>query len=375
MRARDPADWISSSSAAAASSTTATRRRTCGRCSSRTSSGCPVIVYAISAGPLTTQTSRRAVREALNASPSTVITVRDRLGVSAARGRRRHAARSTSPPIPRSCSSRRNLPLDALEAEGVEFDRHLVGFSVREPGPAAPGHRSRRVLRAARERRGLHRRTLRRRRRVRPDGEDRRAAQPRASSRTCRTRSAPRSCGGATRRARSWTSWGASSSRSGMRLHFLIFAALRGTPFAALPYASKVTGLLEDLRWRRRRSATSIGQLIAEIDRSWDARNEIRATIERHRSSLRERAGQPNDLRLTNLRERGFATAADVQRPIAAAEDAVGARGGPLIIDRQPHGLGAEVGRCRTPTGRRSRRGRTGATSAVGPRSGGLDPG
>lgn len=33
----------------------------------------------------------------------------------------------------------------------------------------------------------------------------------------------------------------------GMRLHFLIFAALRSTPFAALPYASKVTGLLEDL--------------------------------------------------------------------------------------------------------------------------------
>jgi polysaccharide pyruvyl transferase WcaK-like protein len=33
----------------------------------------------------------------------------------------------------------------------------------------------------------------------------------------------------------------------GMRLHFLIFAALRGTPFAALPYASKVTGLLEEL--------------------------------------------------------------------------------------------------------------------------------
>ena len=30
------------------------------------------------------------------------------------------------------------LPVDALEAEGVEFERHLVGFSVREPGPAAP---------------------------------------------------------------------------------------------------------------------------------------------------------------------------------------------------------------------------------------------
>ena len=43
----------------------------------------------------------------------------------------------------------------------------------------------------------------------------------------------------------------------GMRLHFLIFAALRGTPFAALPYASKVTGLLEISRWIRRRSAAS----------------------------------------------------------------------------------------------------------------------
>lgn len=25
-----------------------------------------------------------------------------------------------------------------MKAEGVQFDRHLVGFSVREPGPAAP---------------------------------------------------------------------------------------------------------------------------------------------------------------------------------------------------------------------------------------------
>jgi polysaccharide pyruvyl transferase WcaK-like protein len=38
------------------------------------------MLHAISAGPLTTQTSRRAVEQALNASASTVITVRDRLG-------------------------------------------------------------------------------------------------------------------------------------------------------------------------------------------------------------------------------------------------------------------------------------------------------
>src|SRR5947199_4382740 len=40
--------------------------------------GIPVMVYAISAGPLTTETSRQWVREALDASAG--ITVRDRLG-------------------------------------------------------------------------------------------------------------------------------------------------------------------------------------------------------------------------------------------------------------------------------------------------------
>ncbi len=44
-------------------------------------SGVPVMVYAVSAGPLTTHTSRRAVRDALNASSAIKITVRDRQGV------------------------------------------------------------------------------------------------------------------------------------------------------------------------------------------------------------------------------------------------------------------------------------------------------
>lgn len=41
----------------------------------------------------------------------------------------------------------------------------------------------------------------------------------------------------------------------GMRLHFLIFAALRGTAFA-LTLRSKVTGLLEDLEMDTPRSGT-----------------------------------------------------------------------------------------------------------------------
>jgi polysaccharide pyruvyl transferase WcaK-like protein len=91
----------------------------------------------------------------------------------------------------------------------------------------------------------------------------------------------------------------------GMRLHFLIFAALRGTPFAALPYASKVTGLLDDLEIDTPPlESTGIGQLIARIDRSWDTRRELRAKIGSRLPSLRSRAARTNELLVELLRER-----------------------------------------------------------------------
>ena len=175
--------------------------------------GIPVILYAISAGPLATRRPGGPCGRRSTRSPPPVITVRDRLGYRLLEdvGVTSEIHLTADPAF---LLEPEELPVDALEAEGVEFDRHLVGFSVREPGPAAPAHRPGGVLRAAGERRGLHRRALRGGGRVRPDGEDRRPAQPRAWSRTCRTPSAPRSCGVATRPARSWTSWGGSSSRS-----------------------------------------------------------------------------------------------------------------------------------------------------------------
>jgi polysaccharide pyruvyl transferase WcaK-like protein len=89
-----------------------------------------------------------------------------------------------------------------------------------------------------------------------------------------------------------------------MRLHFLIFAALRGTPFTPLPYASKVSGLLADLDMGTPPlGSVSIGQLIARIDRSWDARDEIRSKISRLLPSLRERAKETNDYLLRVLGE------------------------------------------------------------------------
>jgi len=99
----------------------------------------------------------------------------------------------------------------------------------------------------------------------------------------------------------------------GMRLHFCIFAALGGTPFTALPYASKVAGLLEDLEMEMPPlGSIGIGQLIARIDRSWHTRDNIRTAIDVHRSKLKSRAAHTNELLLKLLQEK-------TDRPVAVA--------------------------------------------------------
>ena len=264
----------------------------------------PVILYAISAGPLTTEAARRAVRDALNVSPPPVITVRDRLGY------RLLEDVGVTPEIhltadPALLLDPEELSRDALKAEGVEFDRHLVGFSVREPGPAAPDidpeeyyallanaadfvvkRYDADVLFVPMERTDVqHSHAV--------------VAHMQRAERAeiLRRRYSPRQI---------LDLMGHLEFAVGMRLHFLIFAALRGTPFAALPYASKVTGLLEDLEMPTPPLGNiGIGQLIARIDTSWDTRAEIRAKLRERVPALRARAQQTNRLLLGLLKERG----------------------------------------------------------------------
>ncbi|WP_221930891.1 polysaccharide pyruvyl transferase family protein [Telmatospirillum sp. J64-1] len=61
----------------------------------------------------------------------------------------------------------------------------------------------------------------------------------------------------------------------GMRLHFLIFAALSGVPLMALPYASKVADLISALGLPRRAAvpAERSGLFLADLDRLWDERH------------------------------------------------------------------------------------------------------
>lgn len=263
----------------------------------------PVFVYAVSAGPLTSQRSRFAVRDALNASPSTVITVRDRLGYRLLEdvGVTRELHLTADPAF---LLDPEELAADALAADGVDVSRRLVGFSVREPGPAAPDI----------------------------DPEQYYALLANAADFVVKrfdadvvfvpleTTDVQHSHGVVAHmqqaeRAeilrRRYTArqiihiMGRFHFAVGMRLHFLIFATLAGTPFTPLPYASKVVGLLEDLEMDMAPLGDiSIGRLLARIDRSWDTRDTTRAAIQSHRAKLRERAAQTNELLLGLIRGR-----------------------------------------------------------------------
>jgi polysaccharide pyruvyl transferase WcaK-like protein len=90
----------------------------------------------------------------------------------------------------------------------------------------------------------------------------------------------------------------------GMRLHFLMFAAMQHVPFVALPYAPKVGCLLEDLKldapaFRH----VTVGQLLAYIDGSWDERQDVRSLIDKGMPSLRERAVETFRLALETLKQ------------------------------------------------------------------------
>ncbi|MBM4028909.1 MAG: polysaccharide pyruvyl transferase, partial [Planctomycetes bacterium] len=90
----------------------------------------------------------------------------------------------------------------------------------------------------------------------------------------------------------------------GMRLHFMIFAALQGVPFVALPYASKVEGFLEEseIPMPPLREVTT-GGLIAYIDRAWDIQGELRRKVQERLPELQERARENNRVVLRVLSE------------------------------------------------------------------------
>lgn len=260
----------------------------------------PVMVYAISAGPLSTAAGQQAVQAALN--QAAVITVRDRLGYRLLEdlGVTQDIHLTADPAL--LLEPERSI--DVLRADGVDFDRRLIGMSVREPGPAAPDiepggyyallanaadfvieRYDADVLFVPMEKTDVqHSHAV--------------VAHMRSAERAeiLRRQYSPRQV---------LDLIGRLDFAIGMRLHFMIFAALRGVPFAALPYASKVSGLIEDLGLEAPPlDSVSSGQLIALVDRSWDERETIRAKIKDRIADLKARSRRNNELLVRLLADR-----------------------------------------------------------------------
>jgi polysaccharide pyruvyl transferase CsaB len=90
----------------------------------------------------------------------------------------------------------------------------------------------------------------------------------------------------------------------GMRLHFLIFAALQKVPFVALPYSSKVTGFLDDLDLKMPPiELVNAGRLIAYIDYYWDAKQELKMLINKKLPQIQEKARETNAILIEFIKE------------------------------------------------------------------------
>lgn len=91
----------------------------------------------------------------------------------------------------------------------------------------------------------------------------------------------------------------------GMRLHFLIFSAIQGVPFVALPYSPKVAGFLDDMQMEMPPiNYVNEGRLMAYIDKSWDQRDELRTRIQTMLPVLQKRAMQNNAILMDMIRRK-----------------------------------------------------------------------
>ena len=262
----------------------------------------PVLVYAVSAGPLQSEAARTLVRDTL--SRVDAVTVRERRARQLLEQVGVREIEVTADPA--FLLEAEPLPAEALQREGLNENRRLIGLSVREPGAAAPdideNHYHALLANAADYMVDRLEADL-----VFVPMEPRRKDTQHSHAVVSKMAHAHR----ATVLKGEYTSGQLLSLMShfdfavGMRLHFLIFAALNRVPFVALPYSGKVAGFLEDLDIAMPPlKQVNAGQLIAYIDRWWDLRPNLQARLEKSVPEIQVRARRTNDVALRILRER-----------------------------------------------------------------------
>jgi polysaccharide pyruvyl transferase CsaB len=251
--------------------------------------GVPVMFYAVGAGPLIDPTVQAAVREVLEQAD--VVTVRERSAQQTleAAGVHREIIVTADPAL---LLKPEPLPRGVMKVEGLEGRRRLIGMSVREPGAAAPDidpQEYHRLLADAADfmvdRYDADVCLVPMERSVLDSQHSHAVIAQMLRAQRATVLKAEYSSG------QLLSLMGKFNFVVGMRLHFLIFAALRGVPFAALPYAGKVSGFLEELQVPAPpMKLVNAGRLLAYIDHSWDQGRAMKAKLEKNVAPLQKRA-------------------------------------------------------------------------------------
>ena len=253
--------------------------------------GVPVMLFAVGAGPLKHTTVQAAVREALEGVAA--ITVRERSAQQALEecGVQQEVVVTADPALLLKPEA---LPRSVLKIEKLDGGTRLIGMSVREPGVAAPDLDP-----------NVYHALL-------ANAADYMVDRFNADivfvpmehsmqdlqhshaviAKMLRPQRA-RVLNGEYTSGQILSLMGRFHFAVGMRLHFLIFAALRNVPFVALPYAGKVAGFLEDLKLPAPPlNLVNPGRLCAHLDESWDARRSLKTQLAKSVPELQERSRQ-----------------------------------------------------------------------------------
>lgn len=264
----------------------------------------PVMTYAVGAGPLNDPDAQRLVREALNYAA--VVTVRERgdKKVLEETGIHREILVTADPAL---LLEPEPLPKDVLRQEHMDGDHRLVAMSVREPGVAAPDIDE-----------GFYHGLLANAADFMIDRFGADVVFVPMEGRMLDVQHSHAVMAQMLRAQRAWVLKGAYTPGQllalmkhfdfavGMRLHFLVFAALQEVPFVALPYSGKVGGLLDDLRISMPpMDLVNPGRLLAYIDQSWDRRSSLKKRIKRVLPTLRKRALETNRMAVDLLTGEG----------------------------------------------------------------------
>lgn len=264
--------------------------------------GIPVMTYAIGAGPLEDPAKQKIVKKTLNKAGA--ITVRDRNArrVLEEAGVTRDIVVTADPALLLKPAP---LPADALRHEGLYGKKNLIGLSVREPGPAAP-HINKNLYHSLLANTADYlidrydayivfvpmepkSRDVQHSHLIMSDMIDAKRATVLKESYTP---------------GQILTFMHHFMFAVGMRLHFLMFAAMNGVPFVALPYASKVVGFLDALGIEAPpMREINQGKLIAYIDNAWDNRLELVYRMKEVLPALIEQSMRTNEIAVRLLKK------------------------------------------------------------------------